>query len=93
MTSAVSKKDRSQKATMQSRQQGKTLALLLSEANRIKDRLRACTTVEEVKQVADEERDTVMSWQGKEGTEGAMFHHIVNLKKYMISGFEMKGES
>ena len=56
----------------------------LDEANRIKDRLRACTTVEEVEQVASEEREQVMAWKDKGGNQGAMFYHIANLKKYMI---------
>lgn len=61
---------------------------VIKEANRIKDRLRACSTVEEVNQVADEERETVMSWKDKGGNQGAMFYHIANLKKYMIGKIE-----
>jgi hypothetical protein len=57
----------------------------IKEANRICDRLRACTTVEEVNQVADEERAVVMSLRGQEGTVGGMFYNIAHLKKYMIS--------
>ncbi|WP_256385560.1 hypothetical protein [Pseudophaeobacter sp. EL27] len=40
---------------------------VLAEANWIKDRLRACTAVEEVEQVASEEREKVMSWKDKGG--------------------------
>ncbi len=58
---------------------------MIAEANRISDRLRACTTVEEVNQVADEERAVVMSLRGQEGTVGGMFYNIAHLKKYMIS--------
>jgi hypothetical protein len=57
---------------------------VLAEANRIKDRLRACTTADEVKQVAEEEREKVMGWKDKGGNQGAMFYHIINLKKYML---------
>ena len=63
---------------------------VLKEATRIKERLRACTSAEEVKAVADQERATVMSWKGRSGDAGAMFHHIVNLKQFMISGFTAK---
>lgn len=58
---------------------------LISEGNRISDRLRACTTVEEVDQVAQEERATVMRMKGQEGTVGGMFYNIAHLKRYMIS--------
>lgn len=71
------------------------------EANRIKDRLRACTTVEEVEQVANEERELVMSWNPKglspealtkalsnqPDERGLMCLHIMHLKKFMIGGF------
>ncbi len=74
---------------------------VLSQANRIKERLRACTTVAEVEAVAAEERDLVMSWNPQRlsademvkylsntrDERGLMFLHIVNLKKFMISGF------
>lgn len=60
----------------------------IKEANRICDRLRACTTVEEVNRVADEERETVMRMKGQEGTVGGMFRNIANLKKYMIREIE-----
>jgi len=73
----------------------------LEQANRIKARLWACTTVEEVDQVAEEERDTVLSWtkthdvnelvqelKQKPDVGGLMFLHIVNLKKYMIADLE-----
>jgi hypothetical protein len=61
---------------------------VVQEANRIKERLRACTTVDEVNQVADEERATVMGWKDKGGNQGAMFYHIASLKKYMIGKIE-----
>lgn len=61
---------------------------VVQEANRIKDRLRACATVDEVNQVADEERETVMGWQDKPGDEGLMFLHVANLKKHMIEQIE-----
>lgn len=60
---------------------------VLSEANRIKERLRAGTTVAEVEAVAAEERELVMSWKDQPGDRGVMFLHISNLKKFMISGF------
>ena len=62
----------------------------LQEANRIKDRLRACTTAAEVERVSDEERDTVMGWnEAKKGTtEHVMSLHIINLKKRMIAEIE-----
>jgi len=60
---------------------------VISEANRIKDRLRACQDVAEVETVAADERDTVMRWKGQKGDAGAMFHHIINLKTQLVSGF------
>lgn len=70
---------------------------ILSEANRIKARLWACTTVAEVEQVAEEERATVMSWtqtyniqdlvlelKQKPDEGGLMFLHIINLKSHML---------
>ena len=63
---------------------------VLSESNRIKERLRACTTVAEVKAVAAEERKLVVSWKDQPGDRGVMFLHIVNLKKELIRGFAMQ---
>ncbi|GLO70322.1 hypothetical protein VWZ88_12615 [Phaeobacter sp. JH20_36] len=65
---------------------------MFAEANRIKERLSACTTVEEVERVAEEERAAVMAMQGKGGNQGAMFYHIINLKKYMINEIKRAGQ-
>lgn len=64
----------------------------LEQANRIKARLRSCTTVEEIEQVATEERATVTQWNAAEEgtTEHVMSLHIINLKKYMIADIEGK---
>lgn len=89
-------------AVMQARQHGKTNAAVIAQANRIKERLRACTTADEVKRVADEERDLVMSWNpnglqpsdlqrelSKSPDERALMHlHIVYLKVFLIRGFK-----
>lgn len=89
---------------MQARQHGKTHAAVLAQANRIKERLRACTTAEEVKRVADEERYLVMSWNPKglkpedlakelskkTDTQALMHLHIVYLKIFMLRGFETR---
>lgn len=88
-------------AVMQARQHGKTHAAVLAQANRIKERLRACTTAEEVKQVADEERYLVMSWNPKglkprdlakelsksQDVRALMHLHIVYLKVFLLQGF------
>ncbi|MDE4189644.1 hypothetical protein [Phaeobacter gallaeciensis] len=77
---------------------------VVQEANRIKERLRACTTAEEVKQVSDDERDLVMSWNPKglkpqdlakelsksPDTRALMHLHIVYLKVFLIRGFEKR---
>ena len=60
----------------------------ITEANRIKDALRACTTAAEVERVAAEHRDTVMGWRDQPGDAGVMFAHIVNLKKQMLAGLK-----
>lgn len=65
---------------------------VLSEAERIKDRLRACTTAADVEAVAAEERATVMGWKDHPGDAGAMFHHVVNLKKFMLAGFQSRAK-
>ncbi|UWQ30237.1 hypothetical protein [Leisingera sp. M523] len=73
---------------------------VFAEANRIKDRLRACTSEAEVVQVAAEERAVVMTWtdttdekelvkrlKAKPDDRGLMFLHIVWLKRQLITGF------
>lgn len=65
---------------------------LIDEANRIKDRLRACTTVEQVDKVADEERDTVLEMKGASFDGNAMFHQIRNLKIYRLRQIERVGD-
>lgn len=60
---------------------------VLTQANRIKERLRGCASVAEVEAVAAEERKLVMSWKDQPGDRGVMFLHIVNLKKELIRGF------
>lgn len=60
---------------------------VLTQANRIKERLRGCTSVAEVEAVAAEERKLVVSWKDLPGDRGVMFLHIVNLKKELIRGF------
>ena len=93
-------------AVMQGRQHGKTHQAVLDQANRIKERLRACTTVAEVKRVADEERDLVMSWNPKglqprdlakelsktPDVRSLMFLHIVSLKVFLLRGFETRDQ-
>jgi len=61
------------------------LTCVLKEARRIKDRLRACQSAEEVEAVADEERGAVMGLKGQQGDAGAMFHQIASLKAYLIN--------
>ncbi|GGE30102.1 hypothetical protein GCM10011360_17710 [Primorskyibacter flagellatus] len=56
---------------------------MLEEANRIKDRLRACRTADEVRNVADEERETVLEMaKTPEGKTQAI--QIANLKAYTL---------
>lgn len=56
---------------------------MLEEANRIKDRLRACDTADQVRNVADEERETVREMaKSAEGKTQAI--QIANLKAYML---------
>lgn len=64
---------------------------LIGEANRIKDRLRSCTTLDEIERVADEERDTVLGMKGASCDGNAMFHQIRNLKIYKIREIERHG--
>lgn len=67
----------------------------LEQANRIKARLRACTTVEEVEQVAEDERETVMRWAEypDESCEKVMSIHIINLKSHMLKHQIIGGKS
>lgn len=56
---------------------------LISEANRIKDRLRQCETAPELEAVADEERPKVKAMaETPEGKTLAI--QIANLKKYRL---------
>lgn len=57
---------------------------VIKEGHRIKDRLRACTTEEQIEQVANEERDKVLSMKGQSEDGNAMFHQIKHLKLYML---------
>jgi hypothetical protein len=57
---------------------------VVNEANRIKDRLRACTSKDEIERVADEERETVMGMRDAPGHGPALFEQIKNLKQYML---------
>ncbi len=59
----------------------------MSEAERIKDRLRACTCASEIHAVADEERDAVKSmFEGGETKPLAI--QIANLKAYRLRELE-----
>ncbi|MBO9398749.1 hypothetical protein J7400_18915 [Shimia sp. R9_2] len=60
----------------------------LAEANRIKDRLRACTSAKELEQVANEERAAVLKMKDGEGHGPAMYLHIRNLKNLMMRDFD-----
>ena len=55
----------------------------MNEANRIKDRLRACTTAQEVRDVADEERAAVLAMADKIQAE-----QIRRLKAFTLAGFK-----
>lgn len=68
---------------------------VLVDANRIKERLPACTTVAEVEALAAEARKLVVSWKDQPDTRCVMFLHIAHMKKFLISGFaaETKGEA
>jgi len=57
---------------------------VIEEANRIKDRLRACTSKDQIETVADEERETVLAMKDVTGDGAAMSHQIRNLKGYML---------
>lgn len=60
----------------------------MTEAERIKDRLRACKTVEDVQIVANEERAAV---QDMAKTDKTMAIQIANLKTYKLKMIEKYG--
>lgn len=60
----------------------------LEEANRIKRRLRACQTREEVETVANEEREKVRAMHEADGEARTMALQIANLKSHILRGFE-----
>lgn len=57
----------------------------MTEAERIKDRLRACKTPDEVNAIADEERANVKALAE---TDRVMAIQIANLKAYMLGMFK-----
>ncbi|MBL4898025.1 MAG: hypothetical protein JKX76_00115 [Colwellia sp.] len=57
---------------------------MIAEANRIKERLRNCETVDQVEMVATDERQIVMGWKNQAGDRGLMSIQITNLKAHMI---------
>lgn len=61
---------------------------VLSEARRIKARLVACTTTEEVDSVSDEERATVMQMKAGTGHGPVMYLQIRNLRNLLVKEFE-----
>lgn len=61
---------------------------VVTEANRIKDRLRACTSIPELERVANEERATVLNMKDGEGHGPVMYLHIRNLKNLMMRDFD-----
>lgn len=58
---------------------------VIADAIRIKGRLRGCETVEQVKQVASEEREMVAGWKGQKGDRGVMYIQINHLKAIQIN--------
>lgn len=56
----------------------------LKEAERIKDRLRACTTKRQVDRVADDERESFMKLRKSGGFGPVLAIQIQNLKSYML---------
>lgn len=60
----------------------------LSEAERIKDRLRAAKSAVEVNRIADEERATVQAMARDEGDGATMARQIANLKAYKLDQFQ-----
>ena len=56
-------------------------------ANRIKARITACTTVQQIAAVADSERTNVIALSKIEGGKG-LAHQIANFKAYRISEIE-----
>lgn len=65
---------------------------VISEAERIKDRLRNAATVSDVEAVADEERATVKA-MGETDEGKPLWHHIVNLKRYRLRLIQQADES
>lgn len=63
---------------------------VIQEANRIKDRLRACGTPQEVEAVATEERAKVKAMREMGGEGETMAWQIINLKAHMLHGMEGK---
>lgn len=61
----------------------------MGEAERIKDRLRACKTVQEIHDVADQERSAVKALAGVDRTQAI---HVANLKSYMLTRLEPNNE-
>lgn len=57
---------------------------IITQATRIKTRLNACKTKDEVEHVADEERDTVRAMSKMEGDGKTMAIQITNLKAHML---------
>lgn len=56
---------------------------VISEANRIKDRLRACTSAEQIEQVADQERAAVTA-MATDADGKPLAIQIANLKRYRL---------
>jgi hypothetical protein len=61
------------------------LAKIVSEAERIKDRLRGAATERELEIVCDEERQNVLSLADSGPTARELAIHISNLKKYRFA--------
>ncbi len=57
---------------------------VVEEANRIKARLRACQSGEEIERIAAEEREKVIAMKGQSAESNAMYLQVVNLKSYML---------
>lgn len=60
---------------------------VLSEARRIKDAMRKCTSPEELEEVASQERETVRQMHRAGGESETMAIQIINLKAYLIGNF------
>jgi len=61
---------------------------VIAEANRIKDRLRACKTRAEVEDVADQERAQVKAMHDQGGEPQTLAGHIVRLKEQCLRDLE-----